>query len=304
MSYLFILVAVFLFSTLELTSKLLGDSISPIGITIYRFMLGGIIMLPLCLKKIINKEATLSFKDMFSLSLLGIINIVISMLSLQLAVYYGEASLSAILISANPVFVAILAKYILKESLSFVKIIGIIVGIIGVITIIGYESFQESKALNPLLGIIFGCVASFSFGLYTILSKKNVKKHGNVVTNTISFIIGSIVLGMIALISKVDVTFEITWFNVITIVYLGIFVSGLAYLSYFEGLKSVPTTTGAILFFLKPVIVSILAFIMFHETIYIGQFLGIALVIMGINIETIVKKTVMIKKRLSVRNKQ
>ncbi len=296
MGYLLILFTIVLFSTLEVTGKLIGADISPFAITLYRFLIGGIFMLPFAIRQQKEKKVKLVAKEIFKLSVPGFINVSISMLFLQLAIYYGEANISAILISSNSVFVAIFSFFMLKEKLSVYKISGLVIGIIGIIIVIINHQVSNREVLNASLGIIFACIASVSFGFYTVISKKYIRDYGNVVTNSISFLGGSLLLAVLSLIMGFDISMDFTGKNILFILYLGIFVSGLAYLSYFAGLKKVATVVGSSFFFLKPAIASILAYLIFHETLTSWQIMGIVIVIIGVNLEVI--RDVMNKRKM------
>ncbi len=287
MGYLLILITIILFSTLEVTGKLIGADISPFSITLYRFLLGGVILLPFAYKQTKEKEVKLKGKEVFKLTLPGLINVSISMLFLQLAIYYGQANISAILISSNSVFVALFSYFILKEKLSLYKALGLLIGLLGIIIIIMNHEVSSNEVLNAPLGILFACISSISFGFYTVISKKYIKTYGNVLTNSISFLGGSLLLAIISLIFGFDISFNFTSRNIIFIAYLGIFVSGLAYLSYFAGLKRVSTVVGSSFFFLKPAVASILAYIIFKETLTFWQIMGIIIVIVGVNLEVV-----------------
>ncbi len=287
MGYLLILFTIILFSTLEVTGKLIGANISPFAITLYRFLIGGIFMLPFALKQQKEEKRNLSGREVFKLSVPGFINVSISMLFLQLAVHYGEANISAILISSNSVFVAIFSFLILKERLSIYKIIGLLIGLVGITIIILNHHSSSQTAINAPLGVLFACIASVSFGFYTVISKKYIKEYGNVLTNAISFLGGSLLLAIISLIVGFDISMEMSSKNILFISYLGIFVSGIAYLTYFAGLKRVATVVGSSFFFLKPAIASLLAYFIFKETLTTWQIVGIIIVILGVNLEVI-----------------
>lgn len=288
MGYLLILFTIILFSTIEVTGKLIGTDISPFAITLYRFLIGGIFMLPFAYKQQKELKTELSGKVIFKLSVPGFINVSISMLFLQLAIYYGEANISAILVSSNSVFVAIFSFLILKEKLSLYKILGLAIGLAGIIMIImNYQVSADKSVINAPLGVLFACIASVTFGFYTVISKKYIKVYGNVVTNAISFLGGSLLLAVISLIAGFDISMDITGKNILFISYLGIFVSGIAYLTYFAGLKRVATVVGSSFFFLKPAIASILAYFIFKETLNTWQIVGIFVVIVGVNLEVI-----------------
>lgn len=294
MSYVFLFITIFFFSTLEVTGKFISGGISPFAITIYRFLLGGLLILPFAISEIKKNKTKLRFTDFMKLSYPGVVNVTISMMLLQLAIYYGKASLTAIIVSSNPIFVAIFARIILKEKMNIYRIFGIAASLIGVILIISAKSDVQTISRNPNLGIIFACLASITFAFYTVISKKYVKKYGNLTTNTIAFFMGSIVLSIISVIFGMKLTFEPSLKNLLAIGYLGIFVSGIAYILFFEGLKRVPTAVGSMFFFLKPVIAPILAYFIFRERINGIQIFGIFVIIAGINIENI--KNLIMKK--------
>jgi len=70
--------------------------------------------------------------------------------------------------------------------------------------------------------------------------------------------------------------------------YLGIFVTGLAYLLFFEALKKIPAATGSMFFFMKPVIASVLAFLLLNEKLSLMQIIGILFVIESLTIDATV----------------
>ena len=281
-SYLYCFIAVFFFSTNELVGKLIGEGISPGMITIVRFLIGFLILFPIVLKREQKDFLTLRLPDVIKISIPGIINVVGAMLFLQLAVYYGKASTSAILISSNAIFVFFLASLILKERMSPGKMLGLILGFSGIIFVIRGDIPSLASGSNPTLGLFFGILASVTFALFTVLAKKQILTYGNMIFNTVSFIIGALLLLLISLLFGLDLTFELTGDNIIYILYLGIFVTVLAYVLYFAGLKNISTANGSMIFFLKPFIASGLSWLLLGERISLLQFLGIILILGGI----------------------
>ena len=281
-SYLYCFIAVFFFSTNELVGKLIGEGISPGMITIVRFLIGFLILFPIVLKREQKDFLTLRLPDVIKISIPGIINVVGAMLFLQLAVYYGKASTSAILISSNAIFVFFLASLILKERMSPGKMLGLILGFSGIIFVIRGDIPSLASGSNPTLGLFFGILASVTFALFTVLAKKQILTYGNMIFNTVSFIIGALLLLLISLLFGLDLTFELTGVNFIYILYLGIFVTVLAYVLYFAGLKNISTANGSMIFFLKPFIASGLSWLLLGERISLLQFLGIILILGGI----------------------
>ena len=64
--------------------------------------------------------------------------------------------------------------------------------------------------------------------------------------------------------------------------HLGLVITGLAYLLYFEGMKKISAAKAAAYFFMKPVLASLLAFFILKETLSLGQIFGIILVVLSL----------------------
>ena len=112
--YIYIGISTILFSSMEIVLKIVSSDFNPIQLTLSRFLIGGLILLPLSLKSLKTKEITLDRNDIKSFALLGFICVVISMIFYQLAVIYTKASVVGVIFSCNPVFVMLFAFIFLK----------------------------------------------------------------------------------------------------------------------------------------------------------------------------------------------
>ncbi|MDZ4182030.1 MAG: EamA family transporter, partial [Candidatus Cloacimonadaceae bacterium] len=265
-SHLFCLLTICIFSTLEVAGKLLGSGVSPYTLTAWRFLIGGMVILPFAVRQSQAVDFSLKIRDILRMGMLGVLNVCLSMLVLQLSIHYGKASLSAVIISINPLFVSLFAMFFLREELRFVRILGLIGGLIGIgLIVLGEAEFGSGQYRNLPLGIGLAVIAAINFGLYTVLTKKSVLAHGNLVTNSASFIIGAFVLFGINAITGKPILIDMTWNNLFLTLYLGIVITGIAYLLYFEGMKHLESNTASMYFFLKPVIASLLAYFVLNE---------------------------------------
>ncbi len=289
-SYLYCFIGMFFFSTTELVGKFAGIAISPVVITIVRFFIGSALLLPFAYSQQTVKKGTIKIKDLVFMGYPGIINVAGAMLFLQFAIYYGTASTSALLISSNPVFVAILAVFVLGEKLNLGKLLGIGLGLAGIVLVIKGDDPLGSTAIDPFLGLLFGILASFFFALYTVLAKKRIAIYGNFFFNTISFAVGSSALLIISVVLKLDFTFIITRANILLLIYMGVFITGVAYIFFFAGLKNIPAANGSMFFFFKPIIAVVLASLFLGEQVTVWQVTGIAFILSGIYITNIRKK--------------
>lgn len=284
MNYIYLFITIFLFSTLEVVSKAGNVTVSPFSLTAIRFIIGSAVLFPFAFFMNRKTLKALRTRDYLNMALPGILNVAVSMFFLHLAVHFGKASLSAILISSNPIFVSLFAVILLKERLNTRRIIGLSLGVFGLAMIISGENMLSGDFKSIASGLIFGILASVTFGLYTVISKKYVHKYGSLVFNSVSFLSGALVLLAGGLLFKADLAFEFTMPNIAAVLYLGIFVTGIGYFLFLTALRNMPASAGSMMFFLKPVIASVLAFFFIGEMLHPLQITGSLLIIAGIAI--------------------
>ena len=273
--YVLLGITILIFSTLEVVTSTLKGIINPLQLTFLRFLIGGVVLLPLVIKRREKVQA----KDLLFFLVLGILNILISMGSLQLAINMGKASTAAILISSNPIFVLLFSSLLLKEKVTFERIACIILGIVGISLIIYKGNVGGDTAVSLTLSII----ASLTFGLYTVLGKLKSEGISSITMICISSIFGSLLYVPILLWNDIPL-FYIPQGTFIKILYLGVFLSGIAYITYMEALRILTASKGAMVFFLKPVIASMLAVVFLGESLSLKTVAGMLLVLAGVSI--------------------
>ena len=149
------------FSVMELTAKELGQSFNPFQIVFARYLSQLIILII-----IFNKKSKLHLKSQYPLLqiLRGTLLLVTTCFMFSGLAYLPFAENIAIYM-IGPVITTILAFFILKEKISFLQIIVVIVGLIGAIII----ADPNSQSFN--LAIIFPFLAALCFAFFTISTK-------------------------------------------------------------------------------------------------------------------------------------
>ena len=161
--YILLAVTILMFSTLEVVTGTLKNLINPLQLTFLRFFIGGVVMLPL----IIKKREKVQGKDLLFFLALGILNMFISMGSLQYAITMGKASTAAILISSNPIFVMLFSSIILKEKVTYNRVVCILLGIAGITLIV----YKGNTGGDTAASLVLATFASIIFGLAYSLRK-------------------------------------------------------------------------------------------------------------------------------------
>ena len=253
---LFALITAIIFTTLEPVSKLIANDVNPYAITLWRFLIGSAILLPFAIRKIRKENIRIEWKDLGILAMLGTLCICFSMVMLQLAVKEADApSLIAIIFSANSVFTILFAILILKEKMTKQKLLAVVLCVIGVLICADFSSGTN------LLSVLMAVVAALSFSLYTVLSKKFMKRISGIIQTSISFCLGSIVLLILLLITGVDLLPAFSTQNVSVLCYLGIVVTGLGYWAYFKAMELGGAMTASFAFFIKPILTPFATFL-------------------------------------------
>ncbi|MCK4523597.1 DMT family transporter [candidate division WOR-3 bacterium] len=282
MNYLFLVFTIIVFSTMEVAGRFFHHEIGPFLMTCIRFFLGTIIMLPFFIAKRDNliKLKNIGAKEITFIMLTGIINVFFSMGALQIAVHNGNASIPAILISSNPIFIYLMIS-IKKKSFNKDTLIKMICGIIGIIGIIAFPTHSDFK--NPLIAFSFSFIASILFALYTILARNFVRKHGLLFVTFLSFVAGTICYIPFIFIFNEHTSIQLSLNGILLLLYMGIVITGAGYLSYFKGLKAISVEKGSMVFFLKPIFAVILSITFLNESINIIQVFSIILVLYAVS---------------------
>lgn len=256
---LFAALTAILFVTLEPVSALIKEDVTPFAITLWRFIIGSVMMLPFAIMKIKKEQIKITGKDIALIGLLGAFVICLSMIALQMGVKEAgkeAAPLIAIIFSSNSIFTIVFSVFILKDKITSNKIIALVLGVIGVVLCADF-----SLGAN-ITSVLFAVFASLSFSLYTVLSKKFMKKFSGIIQTSFGFLLGSMVLLVFLLVMGAatgDPAYAIVPSAigpdvVINLVYLGIFVTGLGYLFYFKAMEHGGAIMASLAFFIKPIL--------------------------------------------------
>lgn len=201
-----------------------------------------------------------------------------NLLQLSINIPNSKASIAAVIFSSNPIFVTIFAALIDREKIKLYKIVGLMFGVLGVIMISlngMKQGFMNLK--SPLLALL----SAVLYGLYTVLGGKVSSKIGSLKMNSYSFLLGSLALLPFLVLYKVPVL-KFDYSATFQIIYLSVFVTGIAYLTYFKGLALTGASKGSLVFFLKPVLASVFSVIILGERITTNFVFGTILIIFGI----------------------
>ena len=129
--YLYIVLCAVIFSTMEVMLKTVHGVFAPMQITCLRFLIGGLLLVPFALRSMKKKGAAFTRADVGFFALTGFLCVAFSMVLYQMAVTYTKASVVAIIFSCNPIFVTMLAYFLLREEIHRNHLIALALELLG-----------------------------------------------------------------------------------------------------------------------------------------------------------------------------
>ncbi|MCX6112751.1 MAG: EamA family transporter [Proteobacteria bacterium] len=277
---LYFILTLFFYSTLEIASKPLMGFMDPFLLTLVRFLIGIFVLLIFIFLRGQEKELLkITGKQLQKLAFLGCLNIFFSMSMLQMAIKTTSAATAAVVFCSNPLFVLLFSIINGDEKANFKNFIPIIFGIAGTYFV------MTDKGVVIDYGVIYALLASISFGLFTVMNKKLLKELHSLTINVASFFFGILVLFIFMLLSGKGVAIgsflEYGFKSTSLVLYLGIIVSGIAYITFFKTLQRYSAVSSSYMFLLKPSVATILAIMLLGERVGLNFWIGMVMIATG-----------------------
>ena len=233
----------------------------------------------------IKKISEIPKRDIFISLLIGVLGFFFYQILTFSALVRIPASVNAVLVSNNVVFIAILAAIILKEKIRLLQSLGIFLAIIGVLLVTFNNGFylNDGGANINLLGCAFSLLAALSAALYSVIGKKVLTSNDPVIITTIAIFSGAVLLTVLTA-STVGFSeiFRAGWTTILMMIMLGLTMIGVAYPLWFVCLKRFPASQISIYIYLTPVFAVILSLIILDEKFKWLFWVGAPLILTGI----------------------
>lgn len=253
----------------------------PLILLAARFSIAGVLILGISWLR--RDHWDLTWRDAAVFAVIGVAN---NALYLGLG-YTGlktvSAGLGALIVSANPVFTAMLAALFLGESMTLRKVVGLVLGIVGVAFIVWHRMKVGTDSPH---GILFTLASLASIVAGTVLFKLLAPKGSLWIGNGIQNIAGGLAVMPFAftLSSVGDIVPSMRLAGAFAFLVLG--GSILAYLLWFHLLKVCGATAASAYHFLMPPLGMLFAYLVLGEHVEFRDLLGIVPVALGIYLVT------------------
>lgn len=201
-------------------------------------------------------------------------------------VYLAEAHLTsglvAILFSMLTITNVIFGAVFLHTPVRARVVIGSITGILGMALIFGPEIISFDLSGGNSLAVIFGIVSVISASLGNIVSARSQRLGLPVIqTNAYGMLYGAAFMFILAIFNGTPLSFDFSFSYVLSLFYLALFGSVVAFGSYLTLLGRIGADRAAYVTVLFPIIALVLSTLFEGMTWSAAQFSGVALVLIG-----------------------
>lgn len=282
--YLCALTAIFFWSFNVIYAKYLADTFTPFEISFVRWVIPGVLFLPFAYRSIVSQRLVLA-KHWLIILILALTGLGFQNTFIYYAGRTSDAVDMALIAATSPLFLTIFSALVLRTRISLRQVLGILITVGGVLTVILKGNFANLHDFQFNEGFWWMLASSVIFAVYGVAQKMMPASLPQFPVFTLMICLSSLIFLPLAgydfvhhepqHISKIDV---------LILMVLGVFNSGIAYLAWDKALATIgPVKTGTV-YYVEPILSTIEAYLILGEQIYSAQILGIVLVLMGIGI--------------------
>jgi drug/metabolite transporter (DMT)-like permease len=262
-----------------IATKTALNELTPVMIIILRLLLG--ISFLVILAVYTKRDFSIKLKQhafILLLAAIAVFHLWIQVTGLQ----YTSAANTGWIIGTAPIFIAIMGMIFFKEKISLKQLLGIIMAFAGLFLLISKGDFTSVGFISNK-GDFLVLASAFTWGVYSMVNKKISLTYPPLMTILYLFIMMAVLILPVTLNHDTFVRIEhlsaIGW---ISIIFLGIFCSGISYVLWAQSLKDMDSSkVGAFLYF-EPFVTVFSAWIFLHETITLLMLISGLIIIAGV----------------------
>ena len=162
---------------IPLSKNLMPDWMSPLGLTYSRFAFGA---MAFWLLSLFLKSEKVTRKDMGTLFLGSMLGVGLNQASFIAGLQMTSATNASIVITITPILAMIISFFILKEPITFKKAGGVVIGLVGVLSMILTSEVSASGREASFIGDFLCILSSLSYAFFLVLTRGISKRYSSV----------------------------------------------------------------------------------------------------------------------------
>jgi drug/metabolite transporter (DMT)-like permease len=269
--------------TFTIAKDVMPRYVEPFGFIVLR--VGGSVIL-FWLLSFFGPKEKIARTDFPRIAAAALFGVAFNMLTFFKGLSYTSPIMGAVLMVTTPMIVLVLSALLMKERMKTSKILGIVLGLIGTVTLILYGK-SVVNASNATLGNLLVFVNAVSYGFYLIIVKKLMDKY-----NAFTFVKWIYTFGFLMVlpfgwsefqaIAWPDLGIDVLW----KIGFVVVFSTFLTYLLNLVSMRELKPTTVAVFIYLQPLFATIFAVSLGKDDVNLIKLLSAGLIFTGVYLVT------------------
>jgi len=216
------------------------------------------------------------------IGVLGFFAIALPFVLITIAEQHTPSALAATLTAPVPLFTVLFAAPMLGDRITAAKLTGVVIGLIGVAILMGFDISQIGKTDLTYQLVLVAAAVSYGFG--AVYARKYVVGYRPMIPAFLEVLSALIMvaIGAFAFENPLSQIGSLEPKAIFAVLWLGVFGSGLAYLAFFRLIGAWGATRTSMVAYLLPIWGIALGFVVLNEPIQQGLVLGTGLIILGI----------------------
>lgn len=282
MPYLLLTLSALIWSGNFVISRAMNTTIPPAGFVFWRWLVAVVVLAPIALPKL-RKEWHIVRAHFLLIGICGFFGVTLFNFLIYTAMHTTTAINAALVNSAIPVFIIMFARIVFGQQISLRQHTGIALSLTGVATIILQGDLARIRTLTFNKGDLLVLLAAVAWALYSIALRRYPQG-----LNPFLFLFCVSVAGLVFLLPfylaeiRSGALMTLNTPTVMSIAYVGILASVVAFSTWNIGLRQVGAHVGGQFVHLMPAFSTLLAVIFLGERLYLFHIVGIALILAGI----------------------
>ena len=261
--------------------KISVESVNPISIASLRLIIASLFLLSIFFYK--KYIFDLNFRTIIFIILIGIIGNIIPFFLINWSEQFIQSNTAALLLSIAPIFTLLLSPLLTKDdNFTLLKLVSIIIGLLGVFFIIGFDTlnnFRDTEShLIPKFSII---VAAMGYVVSSILAY-NLKNINTVTLTTFVITAAAIISIPFMIYAELFYPSSFNGTSFLTIIYLGLFPTAIAFQLRFHIISKAGPIFLSYVAYLIPAFGILWGYIFLKEKISFSIAVGVILILIGV----------------------
>ena len=280
--YAALVISMLFFASNHVLGRLIPGEVPPIGLSLWRWVLASLIMLPFTWKGLIHNAPLIRAHWKLFLQL-TISLVLLGNTTVYIALNYTTAINAGIVAMAQPAATILLTWVIFQETVSRRQTIGAIIAGVGVTIVILRGDLQALSEIRFNIGDVWMVVSILGFTTYAIYLRKVPKGLPPLVLLNIIQILGIVVLLPFYLWETAYVLpMQLNPITVISVLWAGIIVAIGALLLWNIGNQALGANKASAFIYLRLLMITVLAMIILDEELSLYHVPSFVLIVAGV----------------------